>query len=97
MIVGTMQLHYEHGVPKGRSRETLITDTASATTNGERLAIVFRRGLVKEQNIDTGTPCTSLEPRVVLPLNFGRVANLEEGRAYSRNKLLALDGTRYVK
>lgn len=96
VVIGTMQQHYEHGVLKKCPRKTQFNGTNCTNTNEERLAIVFRRGDLKVQYKDTGTPCMSLAPKVKRPLIFGKVAHLEEGNTYSRKELLDLDGTRYV-
>lgn len=80
---GMMQKNYLHEVPRRISQ---------SLNKARRVALVFRTGEQKIYNKDSGTPCSSLEPRSrKIQYTFGLVEHLREGEIYSKRSLFAMN------
>jgi hypothetical protein len=65
-----------------------------ANDEAKRLVIVFRTGRQVEVVKDSGTMCTTLEPRKQREYQFGQIPGLDEGNLYSREEMTNLGGHR---
>jgi len=82
-FAGHMQLHYEHCVPKLQPTTALLTTAADDC----RCVLVFRQGIPKFVNTDTGEPVDTLHPPDRSRI-FGSIKGLEEGKFYSQSELI---------
>jgi hypothetical protein len=72
-----MQNFYEHGVPKDTKQ--------TGDEKMRRIVLVFRHGIERYYDRDTGRPIKNLEPRdVSLKYCIGQLPGLKEGMLYPR-------------
>jgi hypothetical protein len=81
-FAGHMQLHYEHCVPKLQQTTAPVT----VTPDDCRCVLVFRHGIRKFVNTDTGEPVDTLDPPDRSRI-FGSITGLEQGKLYSQSEL----------
>ena len=81
---GVMQKHYQHMVPPLTNKRR----TAPTRVNEHRIAIVFRDGVRKDVEIDSGIPA-SQSSRLHTPptVQFGVIEGIYENVAYHQNDL----------
>ena len=95
-----MQQDYLHGVPAQTQPAVDVTvNTSNQEPDKRRLVLIFRRGLYKEFQSASGTPCTALDfapmPRPK-PYTFGPIPGLVIGGLTTRQQLVELGAHKYV-
>ena len=73
-----MQVKYSHSVPPQSSLEL---------DQGQRMAVIFRTGIQKTFDSDSGRDCKDLSPRKIKKHFFGKLDCLREGWVYKREQL----------
>lgn len=79
-----MQKSYSHSVPKDNG-------ASGRTVSSRRMCVVFRTGIQKCFEKDTGEACLNLLPKKAMSYTYGHVDGLKEGCFYTRRELLRMN------